>query len=135
MGSFELSPRVEPNERIELDRAFFPDSHRGVLDLRRQLVVGNRGMGKSFWTHALLNSELRSRIAKVYNFPFLANADVVVGFNGSTRIDAVAPTIDEVGDWLKAGGNPEEILARCSLQSSVPVHETGGKAGAFPGNT
>src|SRR5208337_1456134 len=92
MASFELSPRVEPNERIEIDRAFFPDSHRGVLDLRRQLVVGNRGMGKSFWTHALLNSELRVRIAKVYNFPFLANTDVVVGFNGSTKIDRVAPT-------------------------------------------
>ncbi len=109
MAGFELSPRVEPNERIEIGRAFFPDSHRGVLDLRRQLVVGNRGMGKSFWTHALLNPELRVRIANVYNFPFLANTDVVVGFNGSTRTNSVAPTIDEVEYWRNTRDNPEHF--------------------------
>ncbi|MGO9768405.1 MAG: hypothetical protein ACLPSW_02410 [Roseiarcus sp.] len=109
MAGFELSPRVEPNEIIEINRAFFPDSHRGVLDLRRQLVVGNRGMGKSFWTHALLNPDLRTRIANVYSFSLLANTDVVVGFNGSTRTGNVAPTIDEVEDWLKTGGNPEQF--------------------------
>ena len=109
MAGFELSPRVEPNERIEISRAFFPEGHRGVLDLRRQLVVGNRGMGKSFWTHALLNSELRIRIAKVYSLPLLASTDVVVGFNGSTKIDAIAPTIDEAENWLKNGGNPEQF--------------------------
>ncbi len=109
MAGFELSPRVEPNERIEIGRAFFPDSHRGVLDLRRQLVVGNRGMGKSFWTHALLNPELRARISNVYKLPFLASTDVVVGFNGSTRTDRVAPTIDEVESWLKKGDSPEQF--------------------------
>jgi hypothetical protein len=48
MTGFELSPRVEPNDIIDNNRAFFPEGHRGVLDLKRQLVVGNRGMGKSF---------------------------------------------------------------------------------------
>ena len=50
LAAFEPSSRVEPNEEISIERAFLPEGHRGVLDLRRQLVVGNRGMGKSFWT-------------------------------------------------------------------------------------
>ena len=68
LAALEPSPRVEPNETIPVDRAFFPLGHRGVLDLRRQLVVGNRGMGKSFWSHALLNSDVRRRLAKVYGY-------------------------------------------------------------------
>jgi hypothetical protein len=64
MANFALSPKVEPNEIIEPDRVFFPDGHRGVLDLKRQLVVGNRGMGKSFWTHALHNPDLREPCAR-----------------------------------------------------------------------
>ena len=78
-----LSPRVEPNEEIEVGRAFLPDGHRGVLDLKRQLVVGNRGMGKSFWTHALLSSDLRTRLADVYGHRSLRQSEVILGFNGS----------------------------------------------------
>ena len=109
MVSFEPSPRVEPNETIAVERAFLPDGHRGVLDLRRQLVVGNRGMGKSFWTHALLSQELRSRLAKVYGYGLLTRADVVVGFNGSDKVSPTAPTIDEVTTFLKRGADPELI--------------------------
>jgi hypothetical protein len=96
MASFELSPKVEPNEVIGLDRAFFPDGHRGVLDLKRQLVVGNRGMGKSFWTHALQSADIRKRVASIYKVPGLAKSHVRIGFNGSERIGAVAPTIEEI---------------------------------------
>jgi hypothetical protein len=109
MASFEPSPRVEPNETIAVERAFLPDGHRGVLDLRRQLVVGNRGMGKSFWTHALLSQELRNRLAKVYGYGLLTRADVVVGFNGSDKVSPTAPTIDEVTTFLKRGADPELI--------------------------
>src|ERR1035438_7669238 len=66
MAGFEISPRVEPNEEIDLDRVFLPDGHRSVLDVKRQLVVGNRGMGKSFWTHALTNPAVRERLARAY---------------------------------------------------------------------
>ncbi|MBW4093455.1 MAG: hypothetical protein HIU82_20495 [Proteobacteria bacterium] len=109
LAAFELSPRVEPNEMIPVERAFLPEGHRGVFDLRRQLVVGNRGMGKSFWTHALLSPELRSRLAKVYGHRLLTSADVVVGFNGSDKVSPTAPTIDEVTSLLARGIDPELI--------------------------
>ncbi len=109
LAALEPSPRVEPNETIPVDRAFFPLGHRGVLDLRRQLVVGNRGMGKSFWSHALLNSDVRRRLAKVYGYPLFDTAEVMIGFNGSAKVSATAPTIDEITGLLEAGVAPEQI--------------------------
>lgn len=109
IAAFDPSPRVEPNATILVDQAFLPSGHRGVLDLRRQLVVGNRGMGKSFWTHALLSGELRSRLAEVYKHPQLANTDVVVGFNGSSKVSPSAPTVDEITSLYAGGCDPNLI--------------------------
>jgi len=125
MAAFEPSARVEPNENIPVERAFFPAGHRGVLDLRRQLVVGNRGMGKSFWTHALLNEDLRRRLADVYGHPMLARARVVVGFNGSDRVTLTAPTVDEMTGLLADGIGPDviwrAILVRIAAQLQQPL--------------
>lgn len=109
ISTFDLSSRVEPNETIEIDRAYLPEGHRGVLDLRRQLVVGNRGMGKSFWTHALLNGSLRELLAKRYRYPALEKATVVIGFNGSTKIGEFAPTPDELADAIAQGVSPDTL--------------------------
>jgi hypothetical protein len=126
MTTFELSSKVEPNEPIEPDRAFFPEGHRGVLDLRRQLVVGNRGMGKSFWAHALLNPQLRERLAAAYKLPALANTKVVIGFNGSEKLDKVAPTADEIARAYDAGRKPELIWRAVLYRAahSVDRHES-----------
>ena len=129
LADFEPSPRVEPNETIEVERAFFPTGHRGVLDTRRQLVVGNRGMGKSFWTHALLNGELRGRLAGIYHHPVLANARVVVGFNGSDKITETAPTVDEIAH-LSSRDVPPELIWRAALMrisaKLLPNQDEGG---------
>jgi hypothetical protein len=121
LAAFELSPRVEPNETISVERAFLPEGHRGVLDLRRQLVVGNRGMGKSFWTHALLSPELRSRLADAYGHRPLSTAAVFVGFNGSEKVSPTAPTIDEVTTLL-ARGAPPELIWRAVLIRIATKH-------------
>lgn len=121
IATFELSPRVEPNEQIPLDRAFLPGGHRGVLDLRRQLVVGNRGMGKSFWTHALLSSELRRRLADYYGNKPLKTARVEVGFNGSAKVGTVAPTTDEISGLYAGGGEPELIWRAVLLRTAFLV--------------
>src|ERR1035437_5668039 len=86
IAGFEISPSVVPNDTIDIERVFFPNGHRGVLDMKRQLVVGNRGMGKSFWTHALTNPAVRERVAHAYAIPVLAKTNVVLGFNGSTKL-------------------------------------------------
>lgn len=109
IAAFDPSPQVEPNATISAEQAFLPAGHRGVLDLRRQLVVGNRGMGKSFWTHALLSEKLRGRLAEFYNHPQLAKADVVIGFNGSSKESPTAPHVDEITGLYARGCDPDLI--------------------------
>ena len=109
MAGLEPSPNVQPNETISLDRAFFPAGHRGVLDLRRQLVVGNRGMGKSFWTHALTDQEVRDRVSYEYNHPLLRKLTVFIGFNGSQKTSRTTPSVDEIIALLGKGIEPEQI--------------------------
>ena len=125
MGRFEPSPKVEPNEEIKLERVFFPNGHRGILDLKRQLVVANRGMGKSFWTHALKNEELRSRLAKHYTLPSLAQTQVVIGFNGSDKQHDVAPSIDEVTEAVEKGYSADAVWRATLLRAvySLRRHE------------
>lgn len=118
IASFELSPRVEPNEPISVDRAFLPGGHRGVLDSRRQLVVGNRGMGKSFWAHALLSDELRDRLANFYGHKQLKTTRVEVGFNGSAKIGSIAPTTDEISDLYSKRGNADLIWRGVFLRAA-----------------
>lgn len=109
MAGLEPSPNVQPNEIISLDRAFFPAGHRGVLDLRRQLVVGNRGMGKSFWTHALTDQKVRDRVSYEYSHPSLRKLTVFIGFNGSQKTSHTTPSVDEIIALLGKGTEPEQI--------------------------
>jgi hypothetical protein len=124
IANFELSPRVEPNEPIRLDRAFLPGGHRGVLDFRRQLVVGNRGMGKSFWTHALLSAELRERLADFYGHKQLKSTRVEIGFNGSTKVGTIAPTTDEISGFYVQGRSPDLIWRGVFLRTAFSILKT-----------
>lgn len=45
---------------------FFPRDHARAIDPETALVVGNRGMGKSFWANALAHEESRAAIARAY---------------------------------------------------------------------
>lgn len=110
IASFQLASRVEPNTAIKSEEAFLPTGHRGVLDLRRQLVVGERGMGKSFWTHALYNKEIRDKLAGFYRFPELKATEVKIGFNGSTKKQALTPTVDELAEARQLSiGQPDLV--------------------------
>lgn len=110
IAEFQLAWRVEPNATILPDEVFLPVGHRGVLDLRRQLVVGNRGMGKSFWTHALGNQDIRNKLAEYYRFPELKSTEVRIGFNGSDKKQVFAPTVDDLAEIRQLSvGNPDLI--------------------------
>jgi hypothetical protein len=110
IADFQLASRVEPNATILPDEAFLPVGHRGVLDLRRQLVVGERGMGKSFWTHALDNKDIRDKLSVYYRFPELKSTEVRIGFNGSHKNQVFAPTVDELAGIRQLSiGNPDLI--------------------------
>jgi hypothetical protein len=109
MGSLHPAPKIEPGDAIALDQVLMPESHRSVLDLGRQIVVGNRGMGKSLWTHALVNPQVRERVAKFYAQPNLARTDVIIGFNGSDKTDNVAPTPEAIKRARECGFSADDI--------------------------
>lgn len=116
LAQIQTLSRVEPNDTIELARAFFPTGHRGVLDMRRQLVVGNRGIGKSFWTHALTNPDIRSRLAVIYGKPGLERTQVEIGFNASTKmVGYLTPTQDGLDDLLNRQHVAPERIWRAVL--------------------
>jgi hypothetical protein len=78
-------------------------------------------MGKSFWTHALISPDIRSRLAEAYSLPSLAETKVVIGFNGSEKIGAVAPTIEELSRALGKGLDPEIIWRAVFLRAMRSV--------------
>ena len=115
IAEFSLASRVEPNATILPEAAFLPVGHRGVLDLRRQLVVGERGMGKSFWTHALGNKDIRDKLAGYYRFPELKFTEVRIGFNGSHKKQVLAPTVDELAEIRQLSIGDSDLIWKAVL--------------------
>jgi hypothetical protein len=100
---------VKPGQQISLAEVYTPPSHRSALDPERTLVVGNRGMGKSFWAHALENQEIRERAVMVYRQPRLRDTTAVIGFDGSDRAHPIAPNRDEIAAARTKGIDAEDI--------------------------
>lgn len=121
-----------PDADVDPDEVYTPASHRNALDPDRALVVGNRGMGKSFWAHALLKGPIRVRAAKHYGQPALRTTTAVIGFNASERPSEVAPSPDMLKQAIERDKvDPEDIwravLARVAAEVSgqvIPSHLT-----------
>lgn len=73
-------------ERPEAGALYVPRSHLKALRLEAQVVVGGRGVGKSFWTAALQSPELRSFLDSAASE--LNEIDVYPGFTSKGDIDS-----------------------------------------------
>jgi hypothetical protein len=86
---------------------YAPPDHEGALDPDRALVVGGRGMGKSFWAGAYVSREARVAISGAYPNLRLAQVVGVEGFTGgeggfapSQRVlDELTKTVDSYDIW------------------------------------
>jgi hypothetical protein len=107
-----------PGEPVDPSSMLILPEHRVVLDFDRPLVVGNRGMGKSFWAHALVDPSAKTRAIELS--PQLKNIDVVMGFNASERVEPVAPTPTMIQEALSAYQDPDilwrAVLARVAVR-------------------
>ena len=65
----------------DLRSIYTPLKHEGALDPEREIVVGDRGVGKSFWSAVLTNSTARTAIGNIYKKIGLSNTDVTLGFS------------------------------------------------------
>jgi hypothetical protein len=95
--------RIDPNE------IYFPTTHAAALDPERSLVIGNRGMGKSFWASALVQPDARERIASTWPETRLAGAAVKIEFSFSGAEGAVGISRDELSNLVQTGAPAEAI--------------------------
>jgi hypothetical protein len=72
-------------ESIEARFMYLPTAHIKALRLDCNLVVGARGVGKSFWTSALADADLRKKLKQ--DLPELENTAVYIGFSVKEAID------------------------------------------------
>lgn len=98
-----------PGKPPEPGEIFFPREHARALDPETVLVVGNRGMGKSFWANALAHAPSREAAARAYRrelegvearFVF-ASAEGVQGISRG-EIEAVADDVPTDAIWRAA---------------------------------
>lgn len=113
-----------PGAQIDLDNIIVAQSHRAALDPDRTLVVGNRGVGKSFWTDVLADPKARGHVAR--SFRELTAVDVVIGFNASERTEPVAPTLQMINSAFQVVDDAD------SLWRTVLVRAAGGRGVALP---
>ncbi len=108
---------------IQREDVLIVSNHRAALDPERALVVGNRGVGKSFWTAVLSDAETRAFVAKT--FKELSTVDAVVGFNASDRVEAIAPTKNALDEGLRTFKNPDAlwrtVLVRAAIANGIAV--------------
>lgn len=85
---------------------FTPLSHVKALRLDASVVVGARGVGKTFWTAALLSPELRSTIGSA--LPELDGIEIRIGFGNRESIKEF-PNADSFSLLLDQHYDPYDI--------------------------
>jgi hypothetical protein len=85
--------------------------HDSALTFERPLVVGNRGMGKSFWAAVLSHNETRRRAAELYPRARLTQLHVRLGSHEAAgkQMNDVAPSQKELSVLLDRGVSAELI--------------------------
>jgi hypothetical protein len=113
-----------PNTSPEPKDVFAPRIHRNVLDLSRTLVVGNRGTGKTFWSHVLWAKKGRALVAEAYNLPELKRVEAVFGFQGSITNEN-APSATVIAAALGKGVEPLIFWQAVLLKAYGPLATLG----------
>lgn len=85
---------------------YLPPSHLKALRLDAHIVVGGRGVGKSFWTAALQSQLLRNQLGTVASE--LQDIEVFAGFGNVEAIDNY-PNADVFSDFLDRNGDPYDL--------------------------
>lgn len=104
-----LAAPLETSNFGEIPQAgtlYLPLSHLKALRLDAHIVVGSRGVGKSFWTAVLQSDDLRSLLGS--STPELEGVVVRVGFANNESIDHY-PNADVFADFIKKDGDPYDL--------------------------
>src|SRR5579863_4717732 len=116
---------VEPDPKL----IFAPSSHANALDPERALVIGNRGVGKSFWSAVLVHDLTRQTVANVFPRLQLDRLEAVLGFHEDAgKVEGPAPSPSMLRDLMAVTEEPEQIwravllmALRSRLQIELPT--------------
>lgn len=85
---------------------YLPPSHLKALRLDAHIVVGGRGVGKSFWTATLQSDVLRSQLGAFSSE--LQGIEVSAGFGNAEDIDRY-PNADVFAAFIDQDGDPYDL--------------------------
>jgi hypothetical protein len=121
LRNLEEGAAHQPGRPPEISEIFAPQEHAAALDPERSLVVGNRGVGKTFWSSALVDDTARNHLAKlkVYARLGLENVEAASGYDGGYS-GPVAISRDVIDAAQKAGAKPRRIWEAVLLRHLAP---------------
>ena len=90
----------------DINLIYIPPAHEKALRFETSLVVGARGVGKSFWAAVINNENIRSKLGN--SIHELKNVNVHTGFSTSDNIDAY-PDKETFAQLLQKGFSSYEI--------------------------
>lgn len=93
-------------EKPEPGTLYLPLSHTKALRLDAHVVVGGRGVGKSFWTAALGSDQTRGLLGSAASE--LTGIDVRIGFSNAEEITRY-PNADVFANFLEQQGDPYDL--------------------------
>lgn len=104
-----LAAPLETSNFAETPQAgtlYLPPSHLKALRLDVHIVVGGRGVGKSFWTAALQSAPLRKQLGAAVTE--LQDIEVSAGFSSAEAIKNY-PNADVFSAFLAQNGDPYDL--------------------------
>lgn len=116
----EIQPGSAHQAGIAPDPAiiFAPAAHANAIDPERALVIGNRGVGKTFWSAVLVHSQTRQKVAKIYPRLGLDRVEAVLGFHEDAgKDDGPAPSPALLRNLVSEVAEPEQIWRGVLLQA------------------
>ena len=90
MAELDRLSAWSPDRAPKPEEIFNPLEHRNALDIDRTIVVGNRGVGKTFWSQALVDTTARRHVAEFYPRLELERVEAHLGFSGAYAEDLTA---------------------------------------------
>ena len=108
----------------ERRHVYVPPSHVKALHLENSLVIGGRGVGKSYWTASLLSEDVRKRLL-VRELPSLADTVVMQGY-GERPLSSAYPDTDTFASLLSLEGvEPYHVWRAVVVRALADSMETG----------
>lgn len=104
------------------EAVYAPLHHGAALRFDRPLVVGNRGVGKSFWSSVLANEQARERAASLYGQDELRHARVALGFHEDAgKTPGPAPSSEQLAQLRARGSTSPQIWKAVLLRALGPL--------------